>query len=235
MKRSLAVLIAAALAAATPAASAADSGGAGRLGAQYRYWDVSNDNDLRDVLVYWLAQQFHVQLEHWNFVDPDTYDQLRPEVGIHLRDRRKSVYTIQWRHERRQERFWLGTGQILSQHVVGRVEVSPIVATDTTLWVASVGADLYWKSWSFASLDLIRDPRLEGLWVVPMRVRLANEANDWVQLTFAPASRQTVGWAVDVKKRWVRLGVERNDRFDFTQLDNTIFTVGLEVELPRRE
>jgi hypothetical protein len=101
--------------------------------------------------------------------------------------------------------------------------------------VARIGGDVYWKSWNFLSLDLIRDPRLEGLWVVPMRVRLANEANDWVQLTFAPASRRTVGWAVDVKKRWVRLGVERNNRFDFTRLDNTIVTAGFEVSLPPRE
>lgn len=231
MRRALAVLIGVGLLAASPAGASM----AGRLGGQYRYWNVSDGNDLRDVLVYWSAKPFHVQLEHWNFVDPGTDDQFRPEVGVHLRDRRKSVYTVQWRHERRQERFWLGTGQILSDHVVGRAEVSPIVATDTTLWVASAGADYYWKSWNYVSLDVIRDPRLDGLWVAPMRVRLANEANDWVQLTFAPASRQTVGWAVDVKKRWVRLGVERNNRFDFTRLDNTIVTVGFEVSVPSGE
>ncbi len=231
MRRSLAVLVAVGLITASPAGASMT----GRLGGQYRYWNVSDGNDLRDVLVHWSAKHFHVQLEHWNFVDPGTDDQFRPEVGIHLRDRRKSVYTVQWRHERHQERFWLGTGQILTDHLVGRVEVSPIVATDTTLWVASVGADYYWKSWNFVSLDVIRDPRLDGLWVVPMRVRLANEANDWFQATFAPASRQTVGWAVDVKKRWVRLGIERNNRFDFTRLDNTIYTVGFEVSLPRGE
>jgi len=231
MKRALAVLLVAGLLGAPPAFASR----AGRLGGQYRYWNVSDGNDLRDVLLYWSESRFHVQLEHWNFVDPGTDDQFRPEVGIHLRDRRKGVYTVQWRHERRQERFWLGTHQVLSDHVVGRAEVSPIVATDTTLWVASVGGDVYWKSWNFLSLDVIRDPRLEGLWVVPMRVRLANEANDWVQLTFAPASRSTVGWAVDVKKRWVRLGVERNNRFDFTRLDNTIVTGGFEVSLPPRE
>lgn len=231
MRRMIAVLVVSGVIAASPATASE----AGRLGGQYRYWDVSDGNDLRDVLLYWSARQFHVQLERWDFVDPDTDDQFRPEVGIHLRDRRKGVYTVQWRHERRQERFWLGTDQVLTDHVVGRAEVSPIVATDTTLWVARLGADYYWKSWNFASLDVIRDPRLEGLWVVPMRVRIANEANDWVQLTFAPASRQTVGWAVDVKQRWLRAGVERNNRFDFTRLDNTIVTVGFEVELPSRE
>jgi hypothetical protein len=216
-------------------ASTASASPSGRVGGQYRYWNVSDGNDLRDVLAYWSEAWFHVQLEHWNFVDLDTDDQLRPEVGIHLRDHRKGVYTLQWRHEHKQERFWLGTDQVLSDHVVGRAEASPIVASDSTIWVGHIGGDVYWKSWNFVSLDLIRDPRLDGLWVVPMRVRLANEANDWVQLTFAPASRHTVGWAVDVKKRWVRLGVERNNRFDFTRLDNTIVTVGFEISLAPRE
>ena len=207
----------------------------GQVGGQYRYWTVSDGNDLRDVLLYWAAKRVHVQLEHWDFVDPGTSDQFRPEVGLHLHDPRKGVYTVQWRHERRQERFWLGTDQILSDHIVCRAQVSPIVATDSTLWVASLGADVYWKSWNFLSVDVIRDPRLAGLWVVPMRARLANEANDWIQLTFAPASQGTVGWAIDVKKRWVRLGVERNNRFDFTRLDNTIISAGFEVSITPRE
>ena len=213
-------------------ASPASAAMSGRLGGQYRYWNVSDGNDLRDVLAYWSARSWHVQLEHWNFVNHDTDDQFRPEVGLHLHDRRNGVYTIQWRHERHQERYWIGTDQVLTNHLVGRVLVSPIVADDGTLWVTSLGADYYWKSWNFASVDVIRDPRLDGLWVVPMRVRLANEANDWLQVTVAPASHETLGWAVDVKKRWVRLGVERNNRYDFTTVDNIIFTGGFEVALP---
>lgn len=231
MRRMRLALLVAGLVSASPAAAALS----GRLGGQYRYWDFSDGNDLRDVLLYWSARSWHVQLERWDFVDPATDDQFRPEVGLHLRDRRKGVYTIQWRHERKQERFWLGTDQILSNHVVGRVLASPIVASDSTLWVGSAGVDYYWKSWNFASLDVIRDPRRDGLWVVPVRVRLANEANDWLQLTVAPASKSTLGWAVDVKKRWVRLGVERNNRYDFTTNDNTIVTAGFEVAIPRRE
>jgi hypothetical protein len=204
------------------------------VGAQVRYWSFSDGNDLRDALAYWAPGPFHVQLEVWDFVDPGTQDQFRPEVGVHLRDRRRSVYTLQWRHERRQERFWAGTDQVLSDHVVGRLELSPIVASDSTLWVASAGADYYWGSWNFLSATVIRDPRADGLWVVPLRLRIANEANDWFQATIAPASRRTLGWAVDVKQRWLRLGVERNNRYDFTRLDNTIYTVGFEVPLGPR-
>src|SRR5262249_39091631 len=89
----IAVGLLAACLAATPAAAAMS----GRLGSQYRYWDFSNGNDLRDVLAYWAARSWHVQLEVWNFVDPDTPDQFRPEVGVTLRDHRKSTYSAQYR------------------------------------------------------------------------------------------------------------------------------------------
>jgi hypothetical protein len=204
-----------------------------RVGAQFRYWDFTGGNDLRDPIVYWAPGPFHVTLEYWDFVRGE--DQFRPEIGIHLRDSRRSVYTVQWRHERHQERFWLGTDQVLSDHWVGRAEVSPIVAEDRTDVVWSWGADYYWASFSFASAAVIRDPREGGLWVVPVRVRFANEADDWVQATFAPASKRTVGWALDAKFRWLRVGVERNNRYDFTRLDNLIWTAGVEFTLPEAE
>jgi hypothetical protein len=200
-------------------------------GAQARYWWFSDGNDLRDLLAYWVPGPFHVTLEVWDFLDPGTQDQFRPEVGLHLRDRRRSVYTVQWRHEKDQERYWLSTDQVLGPHVVGRVELSPIVSRTSTLLVASTGLDYYWGSWNFATLTLIRDPRQAGLWIVPLRVRFANEANDWVQATLAPASESTIGWALDAKKGWVRFGIERNNRYDFTHLDNTIVTLGAEFPL----
>jgi hypothetical protein len=200
-------------------------------GAQFRYWAFSNDNDLRDGIVTYAPGPFHVTLEYWDFVREDTDDQFRPEVGLHLRDARRSVYTLQWRHERRHERFWIGTDQVLSDHWVGRVEVSPIVSEDETETVLSAGADYYWSSYNFLSATVIRDPRGDDLWVVPVRLRLANEANDWFQATVAPASERTIGWAADLKVRWLRLGVERNSRYDFTDLDNVITTIGVEIPL----
>lgn len=205
------------------------------LGGQFRYWSFTDGNDLRDALAYWVPGPFHVQLEYWDFVDPETDDRFRPELGLHLRDRRRSVYTFQWRHEHRQERFWIGTDQVMSDHVVGRAELSPIVSSDSTLWVWSLGGDYYWGSWNFLSGTALHDPRGGGLWVFPFRLRLANEANDWFQVTFAPASARTLGWAVDAKRGWLRLGVERNSRFDFTTRDNVIYTMGFELPLPVEE
>src|SRR6185295_15134129 len=117
---------------------------------------------------------------------------------------------------------------------VGRAEVSPLFFADSTEIVWDAGADYYFGSYHFASASLIRDPRQGGLWVLPLRLRLASERNDWLQFTLAPASKRSLGWAVDAKWHIVRVGVERNSRFDFTDLDNVIVTAGLEVPLPAR-
>lgn len=202
------------------------------VGAQARYGSFSNGDDLRDGILYWAPGPFHVQLEQWDFVRGQ--DQFRPEVGLHLRDARRSVYTLQWRHERDDERFWIGTEQVLDKHWVARAEVSPLFFSNSTEFVLDVGADVYFGSYGFAGATLIRDPREGGLWIVPMRARFASERNDWLQLTVAPASQRSVGWAVDGKWRWLRAGVERNSRYDFTTVDNTIFTAGVEVPLPGR-
>jgi len=212
----------------------------GVLGGQYRYWSFSDNNDLRDPLIYWAPGWFHVQLEYWDFAKTNASDHFRPAFGLHLRDYRKSVYTLQWQHQLHQERWWIATDQILSEHVVGRVSFSAITTTDAAIelsnggspiWVNEAGADYYWGSYNFASATVVRDPRQGGLWVVPMRVRLANERNDWVQATIAPASERTLGWALDAKLRWLRAGVERNSRYDFTNLDSTTLTVGFEPNL----
>lgn len=224
-------LLALALAAACARAPVA-AAGPPVVGGQFRYWAFSNHNDLRDVLAYWAPGPFHVQLEYWDFVDDQTKDRFRPEVGIHLRDARRSVYTLQYRHEGEQERFWAMTDQVIGDRLVGRLEVSPIVPHEgNTQVVLGAGLDVYWRSYDFAQVTVYRDPRAGGLWVVPMRVRFANEANDWFQVTVAPASRRTVGWAVDGKWRWLRAGVERNNRYDFTTLDNVITTIGFERRL----
>lgn len=214
------------------ALAAAPAAAAPVAGAQFRYWDFSDGEAMRDVLAYVAPGPFHVQLEYWDFERGE--DQFRPEFGLHLRDRRRSSYDVAFRHERYADRFFFETGQVLGDRWVARAGVSPILTDDETLVVGEAGADVYWHSYSFAGFTVIRDPREDGLWVVPVRARFANESNDWFQVTVAPASQRTIGWAADAKFRFVRLGVERNSRFDFTTRDNVIYTAGLEVPLPAR-
>ena len=231
MRRALlrALLVAGCAAASAAPAQAAASG---LLGAQFRYWAFDNGNDNRNPIVYWVARTYHVQLEVWDFVQGE--DQFRPEFGVHLRDPRRSVYSAQWRHEKGLERYTLSTEQVLAGPFVGKVAVSALVAADSTDVQWSGGLDYYWGSYSFASLEVIRDPRGDGLWVFPMRARFADEDNDWVQFTLSPASERTIGWAVDMKYRILRFGIEQNSRYDFTTRDNIVFSVGAEIYLPRK-
>lgn len=222
MKRPLLVL--AMLLLAAPSAIAQ-----GVLGAQFRYWEFSNGNDLRDPIVYFNRGPWHVQLEYWDLERGE--DQFRPELGYTLRDSRRSTYTVQWRHERDAERLWFMTEQVVGAPFVLRAVVSPIIGRDESLTVLEAGADAYFGSFSFLGATVIRDPRGDDRWVLPVRARLASESNDWVQATVAPASERTLGWALDARFKLLRLGVERNNRFDFTDLDNTIYTIGLEVAL----
>ena len=201
-----------------------------RVGAQFRYWSVSDHNDNRDYIAYWAPGPFHVLLEVWDYQHGE--DQFRPEVGVHLRDFRRSSYTVEWRHENHDERVTFLSEQVLSDHLVGKASIAPIISPDSTSIVWSVGADYYWRSYDFASLDLIHDPRGNALWAVPMRVRIATERNDWIQASFVPQSKRTNGWALDAKIRWLRVGFERNNRYDYTTLDNAIITLGVEFELP---
>src|SRR5262249_54827574 len=144
VRRRAAGLLALALLAAAPAARAASD-----AGAQFRYWAFKDGNDNRNPIVYYAPGPFHVQLEVWDFVRGR--DSFRPEVGLHLRDPRRSTYTVQWRHEDADERLTFGTEQILAKGFVGKASVSPLLNADSTEVVYQAGLDYYFKSWDFAT------------------------------------------------------------------------------------
>jgi len=204
------------------------------LGGQFRYWVFDDHNDLRDPIVYWVGGPLVVQLEYWDYLAPQSNDHFRPELHYRMKDARGSSYDAGWRGEYQRSRYMFGTEQILAGHWVGRAEFDPIVWADSTQAVILAGFDYYWASYNFASAGVIRDPRSGGLWSFPLRVRFARESNDWLQLTLVPTTDRSLGWAADAKWRSLHLGVERNSRYDFTDQDNIIFTVGFETPFPKR-
>jgi len=105
------------------------------------------------------------------------------------------------------------------------------VSAESTAVTWDAGLDYYWRSYDWATIGIVHDPRGNDLWTVPMRVRFATERNDWLQLSYIPASKRTNGYAIDAKIRWLRLGFERNSRYDYTTQDNAIVTAGVEFEL----
>lgn len=211
--------------------------GAGALtfGAQYRYWAFADGNDLRDPILFAKAGAFDAQVERWLPLRGE--DQTRIEVGAFVKDPRGSAYSLRWRHEPAQERLWFGTEQVVGSPLVIRATAGPLLPHhgEAVSFVCESGFDWYRGSYSFAGATAVRDPREGGLWSWPLRVRLASERNDWVQLTAVPADRRSFGWALDARWRDLRVGIERNSRFDFTSRDNVIFTAGVERTFGTRE
>ena len=181
------------------------------VGGQARYWVFSDHNDLRDVLAYWVPGPFHVQLEYWDFLDGNSDDQFRPEIELHLHDRRRRL------HDPLPART--APGARLDQHrpdphnhLVGRVMVSPITADDGTLVVNSLSADFYWKEWNFASLDVIRDPAT-GRPLGGADARAARQRGE----RLGAGHRRAAGMAGrSTSNAWVRLGSgAAYNRYDF--------------------
>lgn len=221
------LLVAACVATALGGAARAHAG-ACTLGAQYRYWSFDDGNDLRNPIVYAAAGAFDARVERWLPLRGE--DQTRLEAGVVVKDDRRSAYLARWRHEPSQERFWLGTEQVVGRRTVARATCGSLVphgGGDLAL-VWEAGADVYWGDYSFAGATAVRDPREGGLWAWPLRLRLASARNDWLQLTAVPADRRSFGWSVDGKWHALRAGIERNSRFDYTTRDNLIFTIGVE-------
>ena len=122
---------------------------AGAVGAQFRYWAFKDGNDNRNPLIYYSPGPYHIQLEVWDYVRGK--DQFRPEVGVHLHDKRRSVYTLQWRHEDQIERLTFGTEQLLAHGFVAKASVSPLIGADTTVVVYQAGLHYYFQSHSRTS------------------------------------------------------------------------------------
>src|SRR5262249_22993856 len=139
MSRARAGALAAALLAGARAAGAVTTAraaaGPTRVGGQFRYWSNTDHNDNRDWIGYWVPGPFHVLLEVWDFQRGK--DQFRPEVGVHLRDFRRSSYSVEWRHENEAERLTFSSEQVLSHHLVGRLSVAPIISAESTAVVWS--------------------------------------------------------------------------------------------------
>lgn len=201
---------------------------ADRVSVGMRYWAFADRNDLRAPYAHWVGERLHVGLEAWQPVSGGDL-RVRPEAGVMWRDvESHTAYHLDWRHEQPFERFTLGAERVLGRGWVAKAEVATLANADSSQFVYRGGFDRYWGSYHFWSAEVVRDPRDGGLWAFPVRVRLATESNDWVQATVVKASQRTTGWALDARWRLLRVGVERNNRFDFTNRDNVIWSAGLE-------
>ena len=218
------------IAAVAPQPAAAQTN-APRVGAQFRFWDFDGPNDNRDYIFYVVPGQWHAQVELWDYRLGK--DQVRPELGGYLKDKRGSSYSALVRLEGDQRvNFETETGQVLAGGFVARGLVRVIDdfhGPTSVLWGG--GLDRYYGDYSFASASAYRDPRFGGRWTWTLMNRLASE-HAYLQVGLTPAEARPPGYFAMAKYHWLVAGYEKNSRYDFSNLDNRIYTLGLELPLP---
>jgi len=91
------------------------------------------------------------------------------------------------------------------------------------------GVDYYWGDYNFLSMRAINDPRDSGRWSFITSHRFQRDPSFYVQPGVILRTDGSTGWFLQGKIRWFRWGAGRYDRFDFTEVDRTIYSAGVEV------
>lgn len=195
---------------------------------QNEYLDDSNGNTFNDPSVFVAYRQAHAQIWLGEFTTG-------AQIGSFIRDRRRSTYGFWYRFRDDFDHVVeANTEQILPDGFVlfagaRLIRAIPDDAVDRELVLPIVGFDKYYGNYNFFSLRVIRDPRgsEETSFVISNRFSTKTR---YVTVGLVPRTDGDLGYFVQGKwGRW-RAGIGRYDRFDFTDVDRTIFTVGVEIQ-----
>lgn len=158
------------------------------------------------------------------------------ELGGFRRDRRGSAYGgfVRRRTQGAIEdtALELGTNQKLGRSVgiVGvRLQWPDRPEDDNLIWVPSVGAEVYYSDYSFASLRIVRDPRPDTGTTFRLANRFAWHAA-YVEWAIAPRTDGVVNHAFSVRYRFFLAGYARERDFDFSRLDRRVWSFGFQYD-----
>ena len=159
------------------------------------------------------------------------------EVGGTWRDARRATYTSFVR--RRQggavddTAFELGTAQPLKR-VVGtaavRLQWPDHPEGANVLLVPSVGAELYTSDFSFAACRAIIDPRPDAGAAFMLSNRIATR-DAFFEVMLLPRTDGVLNWSLRGRWRWFHAGYTHDQDFDFSRIDRSVWTFGLQVDL----
>lgn len=154
------------------------------------------------------------------------------EVGGWWRDPRGSYYSGFVR--RRQGGFiddtaaHVQTNQKLGRFVVQgsmRAQWPDRPDDDNLLFIPGVGAELYTGSYSFMALRAVLDPRPDTGMTLLLSNRLASE-HWFVEGVLAPRTDGVLNYALRGRWRWLYLGYARENDFDFSRIDRSVWILG---------
>ncbi|HZL84471.1 MAG TPA: hypothetical protein VFD07_03740 [Candidatus Krumholzibacteria bacterium] len=159
------------------------------------------------------------------------------EVGGSWRDGRGSSYTTFLR--RRQggaiddTAFEFGTAQKLRRIVgtlAGRLQWPDHPEENNVLLVPTVGAELYAGSYSFSAFRAILDPR-SGAGVAFMLSHRIATRDAFLEGMLVPRTDGALNWSVRGRWRWFHAGYTREDDFDYSAIDRSVWMFGLQMDL----
>jgi hypothetical protein len=195
---------------------------------QWDHIEDSNDNTFDDFWGFLSYRQTHYQVWYGDFTKGG-------EVGGFLRDHRRSTYSAFYRYRKDFDQVLeIETEQILRKGFVlaallRGIHVIPEgagVERDQVLY--GTGLDYYWSDYNFASFRAISDPRQGGRWSFITSVRLHHGASTYVQPGVVNRTDGSTGWFLNGKIRLFRWSVGKYNQFDWTDVDRTIYSAGLE-------
>ena len=162
------------------------------------------------------------------------------EVGGAFRDRRGSYYTSFVR--RRQGGAIDDTAaEFQTNQAVGRFVLQGLLRAqwpdrpedDNLLFIPGVGAELYTSSYSFMAVRAVLDPRPDTGATFLLSKRIASK-HAFFEGMIAPRTDGVLNYAVRGRWRWVYLGYARENDFDFSRIDRSVWILGYYHDLMPR-
>jgi len=194
-------------------------------------WDHiidSNDQTFEDFWGFMTYKQTHYQVWYGEFTKG-------AEAGGYVRDRRRSTYAGMYRYRQDFDHVvQFDTEQILTHGFVATgtlrgIHVIPDNAPDDqNMLQVGAGLDYYWGDYNFLSFRAVNDPRESGRWSFINSVRFQRHPAIWIQPGIILRTDNSTGWFLQAKYKYLLVGAGSYDRFDFTDVDRTIYSAGVE-------
>ncbi len=214
--------------AAAPDPAAKPAAPPGKVILQWDHLDDSNDNTFEDFWGFVSYRQTHVQAWYGDFTKGG-------EIGGYLKDHRRSTYAGLYRYRQDFDHVvQFDTEQILKKGFVAAgmlrgIQVIPDPAPgDRNMIQVGAGIDYYHGDYNFLSVRAINDPREGGRWSFVTSHRFQREPSFYVQPGIILRTDGSAGWFLQGKYKLFRWGAGKYDRFDFTDVDRTTYSAGIE-------
>ena len=201
----------------------------------------AGDRSFEDFSAFVSYQQLHLQL--WAG-ESEAGDGV--EIGGYLKDERRSTYGGLYRfREDATHAVEFDTAQVLGHGWVYTAMLRGIHLLHYDAVVAAAGKNervgdknqllfgtgfyYYWGDYNFLTARAVTDPREGGRWTFITATRLQPNENIYAELGWIVRTDRATGWFLGGKLNYFRWLVGHFNRFDWTDLDRTVLSAGIEI------